>query len=63
MGKDLGIINIIGKVFSLINKLVKMYVLKIYTSGDICTFGLASLTDEPIDWAKQLSKACYWKLF
>ena len=32
-------------------------------TGDICPFGLASLTDDSWDWAKQLSKACYWKLF
>ena len=40
-----------------------MLVLKIFINGDICPIGLASLTDEPLDWAKQLSKACYWKLF
>ena len=51
------------KIYSLIDKLVKMLVLKIFITGDVCPFGLASFTDEPWDWAKQLSKACYWKLF
>ena len=32
---------------SLIDKLVKMHVLKIFITGDICPFNLASLTDEP----------------
>ena len=40
-------INIFGKICSLIDKLVKIYVLKIFITGDICPFGLASLTDEP----------------
>ena len=40
-----------------------MLVLKIFITGDICPFGRASRTDEPRDWAKQLSKACYRKLF
>ena len=63
VGKNLCIINLIAEDFSLIDKLVKMHVLKIFITGDICPFGLASLTDKPGDWAKQLSKACYWKLF
>ena len=29
------------------NKFVKIYVFKIFITGDICPFGLASLTDEP----------------
>ena len=51
---NLCIINVIGKD-SAIDKLVKMHVLKIFISDDICPFGLVSLTDEPCDWAKQLS--------
>ena len=38
MGKDLCIINLIGrsvKIYSLIDKLVKMHVLKIFITGDI----------------------------
>ena len=38
MGKDLFITNVIGKDFSLIGKLVKMLVLKIFITGDICPF-------------------------
>ena len=63
MGKDLCNISNIGKVYSLINKLVKMNILKSFINGDICHFGVASLIEEPRDLAKQLSKACYWKLF
>ena len=47
MSKDLCITNVIGKDYSLIDKLVKMHVLKIFITGDICPFGLASRTDEP----------------
>ena len=52
-------LNIIGKDLSLIDKLMKGYVLKIFITGDICHFGLTSLTEEPRNWAKQLSEACY----
>ena len=34
-----------GKIIS--NSLVKMLVLKIFITGDICPFGRASLNDEP----------------
>ena len=47
MGKDLCIINLIDKIYLLIDKLVTMHVLKIFITGDICPFGLARLTDEP----------------
>ena len=47
MGKNLCIINTIGKYLFIVDKLVKMYVLKIFITGDICPFGHASLTDEP----------------
>ena len=63
MGKDFCNMNIIGKDLSFIDKLMKMYVLKIFITGDICHFGLANFTNEPCNWAKQLSKACRWKLF
>ena len=35
------------KIYSLIDKLVKMLVLKIFITGDVSPFGLASFTDEP----------------
>ena len=54
--------NLIGKDL-FIDELVKMHVLKIVISSDICPFGLANLTDEPFDCAKQLSMACCWKLY
>ena len=63
MGKVLSIINLIGKDLFIDWELVKMHVLKIFITGDICSFGFASLTDEPWDWAKHLSKTCNWKLF
>ena len=47
MGKDFCSITVIGKDFLFIDKLVKMYVLKVFIIGDICHFGLASLTEEP----------------
>ena len=47
MGKDLSSVNIIGRVYSFIDKLVKIYVLKIFITGDICHFGFASPTEEP----------------
>ena len=47
MSKALCFINVIGKDSSLIDELVKMNVLKIFITGNICPFGLASLTDEP----------------
>ena len=47
MGKDVCNMNIIGKNLSFIDKLMKMYVLKIFFSGDIRHFGLANLTNEP----------------
>ena len=48
VAKDLCTMNIIGKDFySLIDKLIKMLVLKIFITGDICPFGHASLADEP----------------
>ena len=47
MGKELCNISTIGEDFSLIDKLVKMYVSKIFTTDDICHFGFASLTAQP----------------
>ena len=35
------------KIYTLIDELVKMYVLKIFITGDICHFGLAIFTEEP----------------
>ena len=35
------------EIYSLIDKLVKMHVLKIFITDDICPFGYSSLTDEP----------------
>ena len=52
-------LNITGKDLSLIDKLMKGYVLKIFITGDIRHFGLTSLIEEPRNWAKQLSEACY----
>ena len=49
MGKDLCNVSNIGKVYSLINKLVKMNILKSFINGDICHFGVASLIEEPRD--------------
>ena len=42
-------------IYSLIDESFKMHVLNIFVTGNICPSGLASLTDEPGDWAKQLS--------
>ena len=48
MGKDLCKINIKSvKMYLLIDKLVKIYVFKFFSTSDICHFGLASLTEEP----------------
>ena len=47
MGKDSCTVNISIKIYSLIDKLVKKYVSKIFIIGDIRLFGLACLTDEP----------------
>ena len=52
-----------NKIYSSTDKLEKMIVLKIFDTVDIYHFGFASLTEELWNWAKQLSKACYWKLF
>ena len=46
MAKDLCNINAIGKNL-VIDKLVKMHILKIFKTSDICHFGLASLAEEP----------------
>ena len=35
-----------GEDYSLIDELVKMYVLKFFFYGDICRFGLAQLTED-----------------
>ena len=45
MSKDLCNINIIGKDLFLIDKLVKMYVLKIFITVYFCHFGLASYNE------------------
>ena len=52
MGKYLCNINIIGKdsFINTIDKSANMYVVKVFITGDIGRFGLASLTDEPRNW-------------
>ena len=47
MGKDYMIKGkIMGEDYSLIDELVKMYILKVFVTGDICRFGLDQLTED-----------------